>query len=118
MGLAPTQRQPGSADLEASLTQRQWDEMYQRLVEFNETHGHPHVTQGFTKLALGTWVHSHRTEESNGLLDPRRVEKVKAIGLAWNRKDEQKGNKRKRQDSKIATTTDSRTTKKKKKKRL
>jgi hypothetical protein len=71
------------ADPEASLTQRQWDEMYQHLIEFQETHGHPNVPRAFTKWGLGPWVKYQRTEERNGFLDPRRADKLTAIGFTW-----------------------------------
>jgi hypothetical protein len=71
------------ADPEASLHQRQWDEMYQHLVGFKETHGHPNVPHSFTKWGLGPWVDWQRREARKGFLDPRRAEKLNAIGLTW-----------------------------------
>jgi hypothetical protein len=74
---------------EASHTQRQWDEMYQHLVEFQETHGHPNVPQTYQEWGLGAWVAQQRMKARAACLDPRREDKLKAIGFTWGKdKDE------------------------------
>jgi hypothetical protein len=73
------------ADPEASLTQRQWDEMNQHLVEFKETRGH-NVPMKYLEWGLGIWVMTQRKEAKNGCLDSRRADKLTAIGFTW-RKD-------------------------------
>jgi hypothetical protein len=78
------------ADPEASLHQRQWDEMYQHLVDFKETHGHPDVPRSFKKWRLGAWIDTQRREARKGFLDPRRVGKLNAICFTWDGRDEQR----------------------------
>jgi hypothetical protein len=77
------------ADPEASLTQRQWDEMYKRLLDFKETNGHPNVPQSFTHWGLGTWVTTQRSEARNGFMDPRRADKLNAVAFTWDMLDVQ-----------------------------
>jgi hypothetical protein len=71
------------ADPEASPYQRQWDEMYQHLVEFKETQGHPNVPKTYQEWGLGRWVNKQRSEEKQGFLDPRRAEKLRAVSFTW-----------------------------------
>jgi hypothetical protein len=74
-----------SGDPEASLTQRQWDEMYQHLVEFKENNGHPNPPSTFPTYGLGNWVVKQRMEGRKGFLDHRRAKKLNAIGLTWDK---------------------------------
>eukprot|EP00978_Attheya_sp_CCMP212_P026169 scaffold85627_cov42-Attheya_sp.AAC.1 len=67
-----------------SLSQRQWDEMYERLKSFKEEHGHCRITFDFeADPALGTWVKIQRLLEKKGELDESRYEKLDCLGFVW-----------------------------------
>jgi hypothetical protein len=76
------------ADANASLTQRKWDEMFDRLVEYKQINGHVNVPLSFQKWGLGRWVVNRLAEGRNGQLDPRRAKRLVAIGMnfdsRWN----------------------------------
>jgi hypothetical protein len=78
-----------SFDPEASLRQRQWDEMYQHLVEFKETNGHPNVPFSFSQWGLGAWVHTQRKKARSGGMEDQRLQRMMEIGLTWDVHDEQ-----------------------------
>jgi hypothetical protein len=80
------------ADADASLSQRAWDELFERLVEFKQTYGHVNVHRNFTKWGLGIWVSIQRTQGRKGRLDPRRSERLLGIGLNWGMDFDQRWN--------------------------
>jgi hypothetical protein len=63
--------------------------MYQHLVEFKEDNGHPNLPPNSKTWGLGRWVRKQRMEARAGFLDPRRNEKLNAIGLTWDIFNEQ-----------------------------
>jgi hypothetical protein len=69
------------ADADASLTQRKWDQMLERLVEFKQTNGRANVPRSFKKWGLGRWVSDQRNDGRKGEMDPRRAPRLLAIGL-------------------------------------
>jgi hypothetical protein len=71
----------GVCDGSSSLQERTWDELYERLLEFQEEHGHCRVPRSFDKWDLGTWVSSQR--RANLTIDHRRAERLNAIGFEW-----------------------------------
>ena len=71
------------ADADSSLTQRVWDEMFGHLEAFKDTHGHPNVHRSYKEFGLGSWLCVQRAEARKSKLDPRRAERLKAIGVTW-----------------------------------
>lgn len=57
--------------------------MFQHLVEFKEKYGHSEVNRKFTKWGLGNWVSVQRAEGRKGILDPRRAQRLREIGMDW-----------------------------------
>jgi hypothetical protein len=54
------------------------------------THGHLNVPLTYQQWGLGAWAMVQRAEARNGFLDPRRADKLKAIGFTWGKdRDEQ-----------------------------
>eukprot|EP00978_Attheya_sp_CCMP212_P048291 scaffold499226_cov43-Attheya_sp.AAC.1 len=67
-----------------SLSQRQWDEMYERLKSFKEEHGHCRISVDYeSDPALGNWVKNQRLFEKKGELDESRFEKLDCPGFVW-----------------------------------
>jgi hypothetical protein len=71
------------ADADASLSQRDWDEQLDRIIQFKEQHGHCDVPRSFTKWRLGSWLCVQKAEARKGQLDTRRVNKLVSIGVTW-----------------------------------
>ena len=76
----------------ATATDTQWDEHFDRLVEFKSNHGHCHVPADFcadNEYHLGQWAVVQRLQH-NRLMDGRpssitaeQVERLNAIGFVW-----------------------------------
>ena len=63
---------------------RQWDEMYAQLIEFQRQHGTTHVVAGPGPYArLATWVGDQREREHHGGMRPDRKARLDAIGFLW-----------------------------------
>jgi hypothetical protein len=71
------------ADADASLSQREWDEQLDRIVQFKEQYGHCYVPRSFTKWGLGSWLTVQRAEARKGQLDTRRAYKLLSVGVTW-----------------------------------
>jgi hypothetical protein len=71
------------ADPDASLSQREWDEQLDRIIEFNDQYGHCDVPRSFTKWGLGSWLCVQRAAARKGQLDTRRAHKLLSIGVTW-----------------------------------
>jgi hypothetical protein len=73
------------ADADASLTQRKWDKMFERLVEFKQTYGHVMVPKDFPIKGLARWVcvqrFMGRNRDKIRELDPRRARRLFEIGV-------------------------------------
>jgi hypothetical protein len=63
---------------------KQWETMYEQLVEFHRHHNHYRVPYQYDKNpTLGHWVSKHRVEFKNGVLDPGRKARLDRLGFAW-----------------------------------
>jgi len=61
---------------------KNWDDMFERLLEYKLKHGDCLVPQYFKEdLKLGTWVIHQRSRKS--ALSEDRIERLDAIGFAW-----------------------------------
>ena len=72
-----------AADPDASRSQREWDDMFQRLLEFKDEFGHVNVHRSYRKAGLGNWMSVQRANARNGILDPRRKVRLEAAGVSW-----------------------------------
>jgi hypothetical protein len=79
-------------DADTSLTQRKWNQMLERLIEFKQTNGHHNVPKRFKKWGLGRWVSSQRNKGRNGQLDPQRSQRLLEIGLTWGMERDERWN--------------------------
>jgi hypothetical protein len=82
------------ADADASLSQREWDEQLDRIIQFKEQYGHCDVPRSFTKGRLGSWLCLQRAEARKGQLDTRRVHKLLSIGVTWGKNFDQRWEER------------------------
>lgn len=62
-----------------------WDEMYQKLVEFKNEHGHTNVPQGVPKYTeLATWVRNQRAAKThNRPIMAERAKRLDELGFTW-----------------------------------
>jgi hypothetical protein len=62
-----------------------WEEMFQKLVEFRNEHGHTNVPQRVHKYAdLATWVRNQRAAKAhNRPIMAERTKRLDEIGFAW-----------------------------------
>jgi len=61
-----------------------WNEMFEKLVAYNITHGHCNIPQEWEKdKKLGNWVFNLRRAKRNGWLDERQISKLERIGFLW-----------------------------------
>lgn len=59
-----------------------WDEMYDRMVAYQQTHGDCLVPRRYKKDAkLGAWVYTQRYARKN--LSPERINQLESIGFVW-----------------------------------
>jgi hypothetical protein len=76
-----------STDPESSVNQRQWNEMFDKLVHFKTMHGHCKVPQGKKTLecdrVLSMWVGTQRAFNRKETLNPQRCGRLKSIGFDW-----------------------------------
>ena len=68
-----------------------WDEWYGHLVAYKTQEGHCRVPPNYKAgtARLGTWVSTQRTLQKDGTLAPDRIERLTALGFAWNPLEEQ-----------------------------
>lgn len=73
-------------DLESSVNQRQWDEMFDKLVQFKQIHGHCRArgknTPGCDRV-LSMWVGTQLVFHRKETLNPQRCERLNSIGIDW-----------------------------------
>jgi uncharacterized protein YukE len=63
---------------------QQWAEVFERLEQFNITHGHNRVPQNYTEdRELGLWVMTQRRLKRMGTLKPEREEKLNSMYFEW-----------------------------------
>lgn len=67
------------------IHQDRWNEMYNRLVSFYETHGHLVVTA--KKNTLGTWICRQRAQRRAGTLSQDRIDKLNKLPFSWSGTD-------------------------------
>lgn len=61
-----------------------WEERFQTLVEYKQTHGHCRVPQSYRRdPPLGVWVHSQRRGKKAGALNEERRQRLSEIGFEW-----------------------------------
>jgi hypothetical protein len=62
-----------------------WQQMYQRLVQFQEQEGHCNVPQSKNvDRSLASWVSDQRRRRNKHEMRPDRIELLDAIGFRWN----------------------------------
>ncbi|MBF0463073.1 MAG: Helicase associated domain protein [Magnetococcales bacterium] len=60
------------------------EEMLAELAAFQQAHGHCNVPVPWANNpALGLWVQFQRQEYKKGRLDPRRIQRLEALGFVW-----------------------------------
>eukprot|EP01118_Nematostelium_gracile_P002181 TRINITY_DN12411_c0_g1_i1.p1 TRINITY_DN12411_c0_g1~~TRINITY_DN12411_c0_g1_i1.p1 ORF type:complete len:401 (+),score=73.28 TRINITY_DN12411_c0_g1_i1:27-1205(+) len=80
------QKTDGSfSDLEAKH-EAQWNDRYERLVQFKNETGHLYVPRK-TEKQLNRWCITQRSYRRDGKLTPERIEKLDALGFVWGRSD-------------------------------
>jgi hypothetical protein len=77
-------------DADASLSQREWNEQLDRIIEFREQYGHCDVPYNFTKWRLGSWLSLQKTDARKGRLDTRRIHKLLSVGVTWGKNRDQR----------------------------
>jgi hypothetical protein len=71
-------------DLKSSLQQRNWDEMFHRLLDFQKTHGHCQVPIRYkADTQLGIWVRYQRSRHTRGEMHESLFERLDAEGFIW-----------------------------------
>ncbi|KAJ1449287.1 helicase associated domain-containing protein [Pelagophyceae sp. CCMP2097] len=63
-----------------------WDAHFELLQDYRAEHGHCGVPQRFAAadgITLGAWVGRQRTAYKAGKLSPERIERLEAVGFAW-----------------------------------
>jgi hypothetical protein len=73
---------PGPAD--TSLSQIEWDNQLNRIIQHKEQYGHCDFSRKSTKWGLGSWLIKQRAEAYKGQLDTCRVRKLLSIGVPPN----------------------------------
>jgi hypothetical protein len=64
---------------------KQWDRLYEQLVEYKRINGHCMVTCKYEQdKSLGRWVSDQRSYHNKNKLRPDRKELLYQIGFAWN----------------------------------
>jgi hypothetical protein len=71
-------------DVDTSLRARQWEEMYNKMQAFKETHGHCQIPVNYKDdPTLGKWARNQRAFERTGRLDETRFERLDVLGFVW-----------------------------------
>jgi hypothetical protein len=71
-------------DTDTSLRARQWEDMYKKMRDFKETHGHCKIPVHYKDdPRLGKWVRNQRAFEKSGELDETRFERLDVLGFVW-----------------------------------
>lgn len=65
-----------------------WDQKFQKLLEYKERHGDVNVPQRYNTDKLGTFVHAQRNAYKNDALSAERIKKLESIGFLFNLKDD------------------------------
>ena len=66
------------------LYEKQWQDSYQKLVQFHEEHGHCNVPRSWK--TIGRWVHNQRMQYNNkrpNKLTPNRIILLEKLGFEW-----------------------------------
>lgn len=58
-----------------------WDEMYEKLCNFKELHGHVNITESFHDSQLHNWLLYQRKQYWKGKLDGKKIQSLKALGV-------------------------------------
>ncbi|CAB9501712.1 helicase [Seminavis robusta] len=66
------------------LQQQHWNDMFTRLQEFRQKHGHFPRQQQHHDAKLGSWLNTQRAAMRNGKMSLNRRAKLEALGVAWN----------------------------------
>lgn len=66
-----------------------WDDWYDKLVEFWEANGHVLVqrTKENLNTGLGKWVSRQRQYYNSGMLEKEKIDKLELLGFAWDLSD-------------------------------
>jgi hypothetical protein len=76
-------RQPCNRKL-TSKQERAWNEMYDMLVKFKETHGHCNARfKDNTNRKLAIWVNTQRTAYNEGKMTQYRKDRLESLGFMW-----------------------------------
>ena len=67
-----------------------WEQMFEQLLSFKQTHGHCNVPQKSTvHKKLGRWVNVQRLFYTRGKIRPDRQKRLEAVDFVWNMKKSQ-----------------------------
>ncbi|EEC44448.1 predicted protein, partial [Phaeodactylum tricornutum CCAP 1055/1] len=72
---------------------KQWDQMFERLLAFRDENGHCMVPKRFPPdMKLGTWVHTQRIQYRKlpviGRLTDDRIHRLEELGFIWSLRDD------------------------------
>lgn len=77
-------KKPSGTAVAATKHDISFDEMLERLKEFQKEHGHCCVPQRYEEdRPLGLWVKNKRNQRRKGLLSADKIAKLNAIGFCW-----------------------------------
>lgn len=63
---------------------RQWNEMFDKLLEYKRLHGDTNVPQRYQEIPkLGPWVNQQRQKRKRGKVPDHRINKLDSIGFIW-----------------------------------
>ena len=75
-----------SLDVVWEVQQSRWENMFAALADYRQRHGDCNVPMGWPENpALATWVKGVRAAQKRGELDDQRLQRLEAIGFAWER---------------------------------
>ena len=79
-------------DPEKSRRMKEWDSMFDKLVEFRTKHGHCRTPHPYRSDAednqLSIWVATQRKRKRSGRLQAERHRQLEAIDFVWELKEE------------------------------
>ena len=68
------------------IKNKDWEEKYSQLKEFNQIHGHSFVPLNYkANKSLGIWVALQRKAETNGTILKSRLQKLNQLNFIWSR---------------------------------
>jgi len=74
-----------AADPSKSLSQTTWDNRFQLLEAYKKEHGTVDIPNHiiYQQVPLGSWIRTQRAEARRGIIDSRRLDALRAIGVSF-----------------------------------